>query len=122
MRDITAENQVSPQGIGMCGQELEEYLLELFGGERVVTKAQFMRVMRIGYFTLRDMTACGRAPKMIPVGVGSGEGRYFLRDIARWVEQCHTDPAFQGRESKRGRGRPRKDGQDTPVAPVMAVA
>ncbi len=89
----------------MQGEVLEEHLKELFGGKSVVTAPEFKSVMGISDHTLLTMRRQGRAPRMIPLAEGSGEGRFFLKDIARWIENI----AGAGLSSeKRGRGRPRK--------------
>lgn len=112
------------QNEGLRGPELENYLLDLFDGEQVVSKAQFMKVFKIGHSAMKELMAYGRAPQMIVLGVGSGEGRYFLKDIARWVERNRGLAPWPmvnpDGTPRRGRGRPRKD--SAILQPVMAVA
>lgn len=89
------------------GDELEAHLLEIFDGQHVVTVPEFMRMMKLSQYHLKELRATGRAPHIIqPLGDG-GDGRILVCDIARWIEKTRTE-AWSYPE-KRGRGRPRKN-------------
>lgn len=111
MNNICENAKADMREEALCGADLEQHLQKIFGGESVITTAQFKKVMQISDYELRKMNRLGTAPNIIPLTYGNDEGRYLIGEIARWIEKNRKINRFFFSiclPKKRGRGRPRK--------------